>query len=100
MLYIHAYTAMHPSIRTSLKLEIDILLSHKPVGSESFKEKNVQILCFFRYHNRGVARILHKGVLTLVRFAVGSMIVASTLLLKKLKGVLEPPQPHLGYATA
>ena len=42
---------------------------------------------------RGVARILHKGVLTLVMFAVGSMIVASTLLTKKLKGVLEPQSP-------
>ena len=41
-------------------------------------------LCKTTY--RGVARILRKGVLTLVRFAVGSMIVASTLLPKKLKG--------------
>ena len=32
----------------------------------------------------GVSKILHKGVLTLVRFVVCSMIVAGTLLLKKL----------------
>ena len=47
---------------------------------------------------RGVARILHKGVLTLVMFAVGSMIVASTLLTKKLKGYSSPRVPPR-YAT-